>query len=37
MNSYLSPLVEELKQGWEEGFTVTTYEGVLRIALTCVA
>lgn len=40
MNSYLSPLVEELKQGWDEGFTVTTYEGVqvaLGIAQTCVA
>ena len=28
MNSYLSPLVEELKQGWEKGFTVTTSQGV---------
>lgn len=40
MNSYLSPLVEELKQSWEEGFAVTSYEGVqvaLRNVLTCIA
>ena len=28
MNSYLTPLVEELKQGWENGFSVTTHERV---------
>ena len=40
MNSYLSPFVEELKQGWERGFAVTTSEGVqvrIRVALTCIA
>ena len=40
MNSYLSPLVEELKQGWEKGFTATTSQGVqvtIRIALACIA
>lgn len=40
MNSYLSPLVEELKQGWEEGFLVTTSEGVqvnIHIAVSCIA
>ena len=37
MNAYLSPLVEELKQGW---FPVTTSEGVnvnIRAALSCIA
>lgn len=40
MNAYLSPLVEELKQGWERGFNVKTSQGVqvpIRIALTCIA
>ena len=40
MNSYLSPLVEELKQGWEYGFPATTSENVkvnIRVALSCVA
>ena len=39
MNSYLSPLVEELKQGWK-GFSVLTSEGVqvnIRVALSCIA
>lgn len=39
MNSYLSPLVEELKQGWK-GFSVMTSEGVqvnIRVALSCIA
>ena len=39
MNSYLSPLVEELKQGWERGFTVVA-EGVemtIRVTLSCIA
>ena len=40
MNSYLTVLVEELKQGWENGFGVTTYNGVqvnVRVALSCIA
>ena len=40
MNSYLSPLVEELMQGWENGFPVTTSENVninIRVALSCIA
>lgn len=40
MNSYLTPLVEELKQGWHNGFAVVTPEQVLvnvRVALTCIA
>ena len=28
MNSYLSPLVEDLKRGWKNGISVTTSEGV---------
>ncbi len=40
MNSYLAPLVEELKQGWENGFSVTSPQGVqvtIRVALSCVS
>ena len=39
MNSYLFPLVEELKQGWK-GFSVMTSEGVqvnIRVALSCIS
>ena len=40
MNSYLTPLVEELQQRWENGFSITTWEQVqvrLRVALSCTA
>ena len=40
MNSYLAPLVEELKEGWLTGFKVKTPENIpvtVRVALTCVA
>ena len=40
MNSYLGPLVEELKEGWDVGFNVVTSENVtvtIRVALTCIA
>lgn len=40
INSYLSPLVEELKLGWYNSFAVTTPDHVainVRVALSCVA
>ena len=40
LNSYLTPLVEELKQGWENGFGVTSCNHVqvnVRVALSCIA
>jgi len=40
VNSYLTPLVKELKEYWENGLTLRTYSGTdatFRIALTCVS
>ena len=40
INSYLSPLVEELKIGWDKGFVVRSPQNTLltvRVALACVA
>ena len=40
MNSYLAPLVQELQQSWNEGFTVRTSSNMpikIRLARTCVA
>ena len=40
VNSYLSPLVEELKQSWEEGLSLTTFSGTavtVRALLSCVS
>ena len=40
MNSYLSPLVEDLKIGWNSGFSLLTPQRIsvnVRLALTCVA
>lgn len=40
INSYLTPLVIELKEAWEKGFTLTTYNKsivTVKLALTCVA
>lgn len=40
INSYLSPLIEELKLGWYNGFAVMTPDHVainVRVALSCVA
>ena len=40
INSYLVPLVQDLKVAWNEGIKVTTYHGTsitVRLALTCVA
>ena len=40
INSYLVPLVQDLKMAWNKGIKVTTYHGTsmtARLALTCVA
>ena len=40
INSYLAPLVIELQEAWEKGFTLTTYNKsivTVKLALTCVA
>ena len=40
INSYLSPLIEELKTSWETGFLVHSPQGLpitIRLALACVA
>ena len=40
INSYLTPLVSELKEAWEKGITITTYSKTtvtVKLALTCVA
>ena len=40
INSYLSPLVGDLKQAWDNGITLTTRDGsaiTVRLALSCVA
>ena len=40
MNSYLTPVVEELRQGWENHFIVTSPEHMkvtICIALSCIA
>ena len=40
MNSYLGPLVEELKEGWDVGFNIAISKiatVIVRVALTCVA
>ena len=40
INSYLTPLVQELKIAWETGFTVQTSSGsyiTIRLVLTCVS
>ena len=39
INSYLTPLVSELKEAWEKGITITTYSKTtvtVKLALTCV-
>ena len=40
INSYLGPLVQELEQAWNEGFTVLSPHRIpvkVRLALSCVA
>jgi len=40
INSYLFPLVLELKEAWEKGLSVTTYDKTtvtVKLALTCIA
>ena len=40
INSYLTPLVEELKEAWDKGMRLTIYNGTsvtFRVALSCVS